>query len=98
MSPGARILTGGVRVYQRARDGRPSPCRYIPSCSTYAVEALETHGALKGTWLAARRLARCHPWGRSGYDPVPGHVHGPAPTPSAAEGVRVGSETAERAL
>jgi len=49
----------------------PPSCRYLPSCSQYAMEAVETHGALKGSWLALRRLARCHPWGGSGYDPVP---------------------------
>ena len=46
-------------------------CRYQPSCSTYAIEALRTHGALRGSYLAARRIGRCHPWGGSGYDPVP---------------------------
>jgi len=68
----ARPLVAAVRGYQRATAGRPSPCRFTPSCSTYALESLETHGALKGTWLALRRLARCHPWGGEGYDPVPG--------------------------
>lgn len=69
----ARALIVPVRVYQAARGGRPSPCRYWPSCSQYAVEALETHGAGRGSWLAVRRLLRCHPWaGRSGVDPVPG--------------------------
>jgi putative membrane protein insertion efficiency factor len=47
-------------------------CRYDPSCSEYALEALRQHGVFRGTWLAARRIGRCHPWGGSGYDPVPG--------------------------
>jgi putative membrane protein insertion efficiency factor len=67
----ARPLVALVRTYQAARAGRPSPCRYTPSCSTYAVEALQGHGALRGGWLALRRLSRCHPWGGDGYDPVP---------------------------
>jgi putative membrane protein insertion efficiency factor len=66
-----RPMIGAVRIYQRAAAGRPSPCRHVPSCSTYAIEALERHGAARGTWLAARRLLRCHPWGTQGYDPVP---------------------------
>ena len=47
-------------------------CRFQPSCSTYAIKALREHGAFRGSWLAAKRIARCHPWGGSGYDPVPG--------------------------
>lgn len=57
--------------YQRAYEGRPSPCRFTPSCSEYAREALELHGGRRGTWLALRRIARCRPFGPSGYDPVP---------------------------
>jgi putative membrane protein insertion efficiency factor len=67
----SRALLGSVHWYQKAREGRPSPCRYVPSCSQYAAEALERHGAIRGTWLAVRRLSRCHPLGGHGYDPVP---------------------------
>lgn len=49
----------------------PPSCRYSPSCSSYAIEALQRYGPIKGSWLATKRLMRCHPWGGSGYDPVP---------------------------
>ena len=71
MSPAAGVVAAPVRLYRAVRAGRPSPCRYVPSCSTYALEALEAHGAARGTWLLVRRLARCHPWGGLGLDPVP---------------------------
>ncbi len=71
MSPFARAEHLAVRGYRRLAAGRPSPCRFDPSCSTYALEALERHGAARGTWLTIRRITRCHPWGGSGWDPVP---------------------------
>jgi putative membrane protein insertion efficiency factor len=68
-----RILIGAVRFYQLAISSwTPPSCRFTPSCSAYAMEAIEEHGALKGVWLAVRRVGRCHPWGGFGYDPVPG--------------------------
>lgn len=67
----ARLMTAAIRLYQRVRAGRPSPCRYWPSCSQYAIEAIERHGATRGGWLATRRICRCHPWGGHGVDPVP---------------------------
>ena len=73
MSAAARGLTGLVRLYRAMmRPVLPSSCRYTPSCSEFALEALDRHGAVKGGWLIARRLARCHPWGGFGYNPVPG--------------------------
>ncbi len=65
-------LVGGVRLYQLCLSpwlaGR---CRHLPTCSAYAIEALERHGPLSGSWLALKRIGRCHPWGTWGYDPVP---------------------------
>lgn len=71
MTAPARVLALPIRLYRLARAGRPSPCRYVPSCSTYALEALERHGAGRGGLLTIRRLGRCHPWGGMGVDPVP---------------------------
>ncbi len=53
----------------------PPSCRYTPTCSAYAIEAVKKHGVLKGGWLAAKRILSCHPWGGSGYDPVPEKFH-----------------------
>ncbi|MBN8293025.1 membrane protein insertion efficiency factor YidD [Rhodobacter sp. NTK016B] len=72
-APAAWLVSLPVRAYRLLL----SPwvghgCRFQPTCSAYAMEALSMHGAVKGGWLTLRRLAACHPWGRQGYDPVPG--------------------------
>jgi putative membrane protein insertion efficiency factor len=73
----AKIILGGlVRGYQLfISPVLPQSCRYQPTCSTYALEAIQRHGAGRGGWLAVQRILRCHPWGRSGWDPVPEHTH-----------------------
>ena len=66
------ILVAIIRAYQYLLSpwwGRH--CRFTPTCSAYAIEAIERHGALQGVWLAMRRVARCHPWNAGGFDPVP---------------------------
>jgi len=78
MSPFGHIVALPVRLYRlffSAWVGHG--CRYQPTCSAYALEALDSHGPLRGSWLAMCRIARCHPWGRSGYDPVPGRTPDP---------------------
>jgi putative membrane protein insertion efficiency factor len=61
-----------VKLYQWCLSPlKPPTCRFTPTCSQYAIEALKKHGVLKGAWLAVRRILRCHPWGGCGYDPVP---------------------------
>jgi len=67
-----RVLIAIVRAYQYLLSPWwGSQCRFTPTCSHYAIEALERHGALAGAWLAMRRILRCHPWSAGGYDPVP---------------------------
>ena len=70
-SPLARLLLGLVHLYRLTAVMRTPRCRFLPSCSGYAVEALRVHGAWRGSWLAIRRVGRCHPWNPGGIDPVP---------------------------
>ena len=72
------VLIGLVKLYRLIPRIGPSPCRFEPSCSTYALEALGHHGALRGTWLTLRRLSRCHPFHDGGHDPVPAVNRRPA--------------------
>lgn len=68
----AKIMLGLIRFYQYAVSPLiPPRCRYTPTCSQYALEAVKKYGALEGGWLAVKRIARCHPFGGSGHDPVP---------------------------
>lgn len=71
-----RMILAAIRYYQRTiSPGQGASCRYLPTCSHYAIEAIETHGALKGSLLAIWRILRCNPFSRGGYDPVPQHHH-----------------------
>jgi uncharacterized protein len=73
LSPASWVLVGLLTVYRRFISPLLGPrCRFYPSCSAYALEAVQVHGALKGSWLAVRRLSRCHPFHAGGLDPVPG--------------------------
>jgi putative membrane protein insertion efficiency factor len=67
----ARWLISLIRGYQLARSGRPTGCRYLPTCSEYAIEAIQGHGPVRGSRLAVQRILRCNPWGSHGIDPVP---------------------------
>ena len=108
MNPVQHLMMLAVRLYRctlsplkTALLGPWSRCRFTPSCSEYALEALKVHGACRGSWLALRRLARCHPWGDCGWDPVPAPERpanpppgretqrraSPAPAPAAARGL-----------
>ena len=73
----SKILTAIVQFYKKFISPlTPASCRYQPTCSSYMLEAIELHGAVKGFWLGIKRIGRCHPWGGSGYDPVPGKSAG----------------------
>ncbi len=65
-----RVLIGLIKIYQKIPGPWHNACRHIPTCSNYALEAIETYGSLKGGIMAIKRILRCNPWGTSGYDPV----------------------------
>jgi putative membrane protein insertion efficiency factor len=70
------VLKFLIRAYQLVLSPLLGPrCRFYPSCSHYAIEAIESHGALRGTWMSAKRICRCHPFNPGGFDPVPHHTH-----------------------
>jgi putative membrane protein insertion efficiency factor len=72
MNPIGLVMRGLIRLYQLLLSPvLPASCRFVPSCSAYAMQAIETHGPLGGTWLGVKRICRCHPWNDGGYDPVP---------------------------
>jgi putative membrane protein insertion efficiency factor len=78
-SAAARVITVAITGYRRFISPLlPPRCRFLPSCSAYALEAVQEHGAARGSWLAARRLSRCHPFHAGGLDPVPARRGGPA--------------------
>ena len=84
-SAAARVLMALITGYRRVISPLLGPrCRFAPSCSAYALEAVREHGALRGTWLAVRRVGRCHPFNPGGFDPVPPALHGRRPRPEGA--------------
>lgn len=71
-----KILMSIIKIYQKAISPlMPPSCRFHPTCSSYGLEAIETHGALKGSWLSIRRISKCHPFHEGGFDPVPEKVN-----------------------
>ena len=66
-----KILISIIKMYQKIPGKWHNSCRFVPTCSNYAIEAINTYGSLKGSYLALKRILRCNPWGGSGYDPVP---------------------------
>ena len=67
----ARLLISLIKIYQKIPFSSHNACRFIPTCSNYAIEALEEYGFFKGSYLSIKRIMRCHPFGKSGFDPVP---------------------------
>lgn len=94
MNPAQHILLLAVRIYRAtispalgALFGPMNGCRFTPTCSVYAAEAVRTHGAVSGSFLAVRRVCRCHPWGDCGHDPVPQRNHPVGAKPATASAI-----------
>jgi len=92
INPGQWLVLGLLWLYRRGVSpfktvlfGPLGHCRFTPTCSAYACEAVQRHGVVRGGWLAVRRLVRCQPWGASGFDPVPVPPTPPAPGPGAGD-------------
>jgi len=96
VNPAQHILLFAVRIYRAVLSpalgaffGPGNGCRFTPTCSAYAAEAVRTHGAISGSALAVRRICRCHPWGRCGHDPVPPRRESGAAKPAVANAAAV---------
>lgn len=92
-----KLLIAPIRFYQYVISpwlGRN--CRYTPSCSAYAIEAITVHGAMKGLWLGTKRICRCHPWGSSGHDPVPAKQGSMSPTECEHPHSKASSDSKQR--
>lgn len=84
-SPPAILLISGIRAYRFVFSARPSPCRFDPTCSQYGLDAIDGHGALRGSWLTMKRIGRCRPGGGQGYDPAPTRLVTVNPSDSAVD-------------
>lgn len=78
--PVARLLLGLISLYRSTAHLRAPRCRFLPTCSAYASESIQVYGAARGSWLAVRRVVRCHPWNPGGADPVPARAHAVRPS------------------
>jgi uncharacterized protein len=92
-SPLAALLSAPIWIYRKLISPmKPATCRFHPTCSSYAMEALRIHGALRGAWLSARRICRCHPFCEAGWDPVPSNPNESTLTPPSQKDRQPGEQ------